>query len=529
MDTSLTLPVVSAGEMQEFDRMTIGETGIAGAVLMENAGSKTVLAMDECYRPLTDKTVTIISGKGNNGGDGFVIARHLINMGVRVNTFMLGMPEKVVGDAKTNLDILKRNHDVSFITEIEEVENIERVIAKSDIIVDAMLGTGLKSEPAGVFRETILAINQSEKIVVSVDIPSGFSSDMGVVLGIAVKADLTVTFGFPKKGFFSSSALDFTGRIKVVDISIDRSLVEKLGHKEYMITPESIAPILKNRKRDSHKGSFGHVLVVAGAKGKTGAAYMTAVSAARAGAGLVTLVVPEGLEPLMEVKTTEVMTYGLPDEYFLSNKGLEDILNLAEGKSAVVLGPGISTSPETKKLVINLVKEIKSFLIIDADGINILGSSQDILRNGNIVITPHPGEMGRFMCKSSKEVQEDRFEAVRKVVSDLNINVILKGSNTLVGEKGGKVYINPTGNPGMASGGSGDVLAGILAGFISQTQSNTLALCAAVYIHGLAGDLAKEKIGEISMLATDIIEFLPKAIETVKNTAFKYDRFLFEF
>jgi len=528
MDSSgLLVPVVSAEEMRNFDRMTIEDIGVPGVVLMENAGLKTVLAIDACYGSVAGKRFSVLSGKGNNGGDGFVIARHLLNRGAEVATFMLGSYDQALGDAKTNLDILQNmGHCVSFIDD-DCVSVIKTVLSESDIVVDAMLGTGLKSNVRGVFKTVIETLNKSKRNVVSVDIPSGLSSDTGMPLGEAVRAALTVTYGFPKQGFFANGARDFTGRIQVVDIGIPRNITGKVSHKKYLITPESVAPMFVKRRRDAHKGNFGHVLVVAGSKGKTGAASMAAEAAVRAGAGLVTLAVPQSLENVLELKTTEVMTCGLADiDSSLCYDALPAILDLARGKSAVVLGPGLSTSPETKKLVVALVRKLESFMVIDADAINAL--TPDVLKEAKapIVITPHPGEMSRLIQVETKEIQRDRLLVLDKVLSSLSVKVILKGYNTLVGSDA--VYVNTTGNPGMASGGSGDILAGIIAGFIGQTSCDTLALCSAVYVHGLAGDMAAADVGEIPLIATDILRFLPKAIKKVAIARYKYDRFIFE-
>jgi len=504
----LLVPVVSAEEMRNFDKMTIEDIGVPGVVLMENAGLKTVLAIDVCYGDIAGKRFTVLSGKGNNGGDGFVIARHLLNRGAKVATFMLGSYEQAAGDAKTNLDILQNmGHCVSFI-DGDCVSVIESVLCESDIVVDAMLGTGLNSCVRGVFKVVIDALNKSERNVVAVDIPSGLSSDTGLPMGTSVRAALTVTYGFPKQGFFANGAREFTGRV-------------------HLITPESVAPMFRKRKRDAHKGDFGHVLVVAGSKGKTGAASMAAEAAVRAGAGLVTLAVPQGVEDVLEVKTTEVMTYGLPHvDCSMSYEALPAILDLARGKSAVVLGPGLSTSPETAKLVVALVRELESFMVIDADAINSL--TPDVLKEAKapIVITPHPGEMSRLIQVDIEEIQNDRLFIVEKMLSYLPVKVILKGYNTLVGSDA--VYINTTGNPGMASGGSGDMLSGIVAGFLGQTRCSALALCSAVYVHGLAGDMAAEEVGEIPLIATDILRFLPRAIKQAGAARRKYDRFIFE-
>ncbi len=526
------LPVVTAEEMRELDRTAIEKTGISGEVLMENAAIKVVLAIEEACGALLGRKIFIFCGKGNNGGDGLAIARHLINRGALVNTCVLSTPERISGDAKTNLGILASlSHKPVFFSDSFKLSKLKGALWRSDIIIDAMLGTGLQSAPSAVFCEAIDMINSSGKFVVAVDIPSGLSSDTGVPIGDCVKSNLTVSLGFAKRGFFSNRARDFTGKIKNVDISIPRSLVKNKQHKVFMLTPNSVKTMLGDRPLASHKGSFGHVLVVAGSKGKTGAASMSAVAAARAGAGLVTLAVPESLEHILEVKTTEVMTEGLAEcqEGYLGEDALYRILELAETKTVVVLGPGLSTSTGTKALVAELVRLTNTPLVIDADGLNSLAGDADILRNAKapVFITPHPGEMGRLMKISTEKIEKERFRTLTDALSKLGVNIILKGYNTLISGQNGEIFINPTGNPGMATGGTGDILSGFIAAFLGQTEDHALACCAATYLHGLAGDMAKDKLGEISLMANDILNFIPDAVRQVKSSSFQYDPFLF--
>ena len=508
------MKVVSAEIMQKLDRRAIEECGIPGIVLMENAGRGTTDFIEENYHEIFNKKVAIFTGKGNNGGDGFVIARHLVNKGVEVKVFLLCPGDSLRGDALANFDIARR---VGIeIVELQETgfrDFIECELKGCGLIVDAIFGTGLNSEVRGIFREVIDIVNQADAPTVSVDIPSGLSADSGKVLGISIRADSTVTFAYPKLGLLIYPGSDSVGKLETIDISIPKYLIDQENIHDHLIDEPEVKSFLLPRDVNSHKGDFGHLLVVAGALGKTGAASLTCEGAMRTGAGLVTLAIPESLNPIMECKLTEVMTEPVSEGKpgFLGIEAFEKIMEVADNKSALALGPGISTEDETIDLVHKIVQEVDIPLIIDADGLNAIANDVDILKRATapIVLTPHPGEMARLMKTSTREVQNDRIGTARKFAAKWNVCLVLKGHKSIVSDPAGNIDINPSGNPGMAAGGMGDVLTGMLAGLLAQGLDMVDAAQLAVFVHGLAADRITCERGERGLLATEVLAMVP--------------------
>lgn len=513
------MKVANRKEIKDIDRKAVEKYGIPETVLMENAGHEVVLAMTERYGDLTGKRVSVIAGKGNNGGDGFVIARHLYNRNVRVEVFLLGTSSDIKGAAKINLNILKKVG----ITLYEKVsfKDLNINLRHADIIVDAIFGTGLSSEVKKPFSDVINLINSSGKPVVSVDIPSGISSDTGEILGVAVRADLTVTFVLPKRGIILFPGAEYAGVIKIADIGIPAKVIEEGNIKCNLSTGKDIQSLLPERSPDSHKGSFGHLLVIAGSVGKTGAASMTGLSALRVGAGLVTIAIPEGLNDILEIKLTEVMTLPLPetDDHSISMSAEKILIKTIKNMTASAIGPGLSTHPETARLVRRLITMAEKPVLIDADGINALIGYLDILKRSKapLILTPHPGEMARLIGKSSKDIQKDRIGIAQDFAMKYRVYLVLKGARTVFADPHGNVYINTTGNPGMATAGTGDVLTGIIGGLIAQGIEILDAIKIGVYIHGLAGDLASKTFGEMGMIAGDMIERIPEAIKCLRD------------
>ncbi len=508
--------LLTAEEMQKLDRKAINELGIPGVVLMENAGLQVVEAI---YRMIGDpkgKTVTIFAGKGNNGGDGFVIARHLINAGADVKVMLLAEVKDITGDAKINLDILQRmGQKLHPVINPNSLNIVKLAMVYTDLIVDAIFGTGFKGAVPDYIGNVIEIINTSGKPVISVDIPSGLEANTGKVHGPCIKAHVTVTFAHPKLGQFIQQGPEYVGELTVADISIPPDLVETQGIKRFLITPGIINKIIPVRRRDGHKGTYGRVLVVGGSAGLSGAAAMASTAALKAGAGLVTLAVPAGLHDLMEVKLTEVMTSPLPetDAVSISVDALPSVQKLLEGADILALGPGISTHESTVAFVRQLLPVLQRPAVIDADGLNALVDAVDQLKEcpAPLILTPHPGEMARLAGIKTEEVQNNRVEIVLRASQEWGTVVVLKGYRTLVAAPDGTLYVNPTGNPGMASGGTGDVLTGVIAGFLAQGLTPLEAAVAGVYFHGLAGDLAAEQKGMLSLVAGDLLEFLPQA------------------
>lgn len=512
------MKVVTAKIMRELDRKAIEEKGIPGIVLMENAGGGAAKVICRDFAKSLSQGAVVFAGSGNNGGDGSVIARHLINQGFLVRVYLLTEKEKVKGDARVNLDILTNmGAEVFPVTNWEKLKYGMATVEKSGVIIDAILGTGLQSEVKGFFKEVIELINLSGKPVVAVDIPSGLDTDRGKPLGTAIKANLTLTFGLPKLGQVISPGIDYVGKLEVIDISIPRDLIDKEEIKDNLLEATDFVSFFHPRDSSSHKGDYGHLLVLAGSPGKTGAAAMASLAAMRIGTGLVTLGVPESLNPVMEAKLTEVMTEPLPEanKGFFSLKALPQVKELLKGKSALALGPGISTDKAVREFVEKIIITCEVPLVIDADGINCLVDRVELLkgRRAPLVLSPHPGEMARLMGCSVKEIQEDRVGICREFVKKFEVYLILKGARTVVAEPSGAIYINPTGNPGMASGGTGDVLTGMIGGLLAQGYDPVEAAKAGVFFHGLAGDEVSRDKGNSGMIASDLIEALPRIVK----------------
>ncbi len=514
--------LVTASEMQKMDRQTIESFGIPGRILMENAGLGATHFFLEQFKDAEKKKIGIVAGRGNNGGDGFVIARYLAQKGMRVTVYLLSENQTVEGDAAANLDLLfPLKVPVVEMPDLESFSSQKTAMRHEAIWIDAILGTGLRSDVKGFFREVIDFINQSNKPVFAVDIPSGLNSDTGQPCGTCIRADATATFAFAKTGHFLFPGADFTGNLKIVDIGIPPHIANNVRPLQYLLTPDLIRSVFQPRPPDTHKGHTGHLLVIAGSPGKTGAAAMTATSAMRAGAGLVTLGIPASLNAILEVQVTEAMTEPLPEtkKGALGKASFNKIMNLLSDKKCLTLGPGLGTTPETKNLVHRLLQESTKPIVIDADGLNGLVGCTEILKNLNIpiVLTPHPGEMARLMDTTAADVQKDRIRCARDFSKKYNVHVVLKGAGTIIAHPDGKVFINPTGNPGMASGGMGDVLTGIIAGFMTQGHSPEFAAHAGVYLHGAAADFLAKNTGPFGYLATDVMNALPEIIKKLAD------------
>ncbi|MCK5542626.1 MAG: NAD(P)H-hydrate dehydratase [Desulfobacterales bacterium] len=514
--------LVTAKEMQQIDRETIESFGIPGRTLMENAGRGAYTMLVQTFPNIFSQKVGIIAGRGNNGGDAFVIARYLMEKGIHTNVFILCSKDKITGDAKANLDLLLKliqNHKACSIIEIVDQNDFKKNkprLLHHDIFVDGILGTGLNSDVRGFFKEIIAALNNSKSPVFSIDIPSGLNADTGKPWGISINATATATFAHPKPGHILHPGDKHTGELEVVDIGIPGFITEKFNPKLNLLEERDIKMLFPPRDSESHKGNFGHVLILAGSPGKTGAAALAANAAMRCGTGLVTLGVPESLNSFVEPQVTEAMTYPLPDDGkgILIESAFEKILKLAKDKDAIAIGPGIGTDKSTKKLIEKLVKKLDVPLVLDADCLNLISENLQILKKAksDIILTPHPGEMARLSSTTTKEIQENRLESAQNFSNKFGITLVLKGANTIISLADKKAYICPVGNPGMASGGMGDVLTGIIAGFRAQGFSSENASIAGVYIHGLCGEILAESMGAFGFLASDMVKTIPLAI-----------------
>jgi NAD(P)H-hydrate epimerase len=516
------MKVLTSKEMREIDRKTIEEIGIPGPVLMENAGIRITGAILKRFPRITEENVVIVAGKGNNGGDGFVVARHLFNLGARPNVLLLASKQELKGDAALNLGIAEKiGVEIAEVTKIEEWKKHRIGLFHASVIVDAIFGTGLLKPAEGLYATAIEDINKAPGFKVAVDIPSGLSSDTHLLIGPAVKADLTVALAVPKIGHVLPPAEEYVGELVISDISIPPFLFEDESLKLEVIEKKDALPYVQKRKRDSHKGTYGHLFVLAGSLGKTGAAVMAAKAALRMGAGLVTVGTPQSCLPVIARSMMELMTEALPEtpQKTISEAALPMVLDLLKGKDAVLIGPGISAHPSTAKLVVSLMPKIKVPAVIDADGLNILAENPDALKSFSCpaVLTPHPGEFARLIRRSNKDVLDNRLALAAEFADKYKVFLVLKGYRTLVATPLGKIFINPTGNPGMATGGSGDVLSGMIASLIIQEKNILGATAAAVYLHGLSGDIGAKRIGERPLIAGDLIKYLPQALKEMES------------
>ena len=512
--------LVYADEMQQMDRLTIESFGIPGRVLMENAGRGATEILLGKKSDLNHKSIGVMAGRGNNGGDGFVMARYLAQKGIMVTVYLLADKQLVAGDASANLHLLAPlNVPVIELTNSKVFLKHKEAMRNHDLWIDAILGTGLKSDVKGFFREIIEFINNSKKYIFSVDIPSGLNSDTGLPCGIAIRADATATFAFAKTGHMLYPGIEYTGDLKIVDIGIPPYIADEVGPRQHLITGNMIRSHIQPRKPDVHKGDTGHLLVIAASTGKTGAATMAAGSAIRAGAGLVTLGIPASLNPVLETQVIEAMTFPLPEKEsgIMGAAAFVKILTLMAGKQCLAIGPGMGTDPDTMELVRRIIQASEIPIVIDADGLNSLAGRTDILNKlkAAAVLTPHPGEMARLTNISTREVQGNRISCAREFAVKFNVHILLKGARTVIAHPDGSVYINPTGNPGMASGGMGDVLTGIIAGLITQGLPIKKAAHAAVFLHGAAADYLAEKIGPTGFLATEVMNEIPQQFKRV--------------
>ncbi|MBN2719428.1 MAG: NAD(P)H-hydrate dehydratase [Deltaproteobacteria bacterium] len=502
---------VTREQIREYDRIAIEEMGIPGTVLMENAGvGATGIALDMLGNA---RRVAVVAGPGNNGGDGFVMARHLMAHGCDVETFVTAEEKQIEGDALVNLKILKKMG--ARITPVLSSDHASRLGGhlQCDLIVDALLGTGVNKPVEGHLAEAIAQINQANIPVLSVDIPSGLDADTGISWKAVVNADVTVTFGHIKQGMLLYPGASCAGKVHVVPIGVPAEVSAKAGIQGRIITEGDVRERMPRRRVDAHKGTAGHLAVVAGSMGKSGAAVMAAKAAMRAGTGLVTIATTQNARPTIESRCLEVMVETViekPDAA-LTDKDVKKLSSVIEGKTALALGPGLTTAPGISALSMRLLQMLEIPAVIDADGINILAN--DPSGAGRIiapmVFTPHPGEMARLTGKSTAQVQADRIAITRETAKWHKVTVVLKGANSVIASPDGDVYINPTGNEGMASGGMGDVLTGIIGSYLAQGMSPFDAAMAGTYIHGLLADRCVQRIGKAGLIASDLIAELP--------------------
>lgn len=510
--------------MREIDQKAMQEYGIPGLVLMENAGLAVCRVVERLLGGVEGKTVLLVCGKGNNGGDGFVAARQLHSRGARVRLLLAAPAETLHGEARVNYDIwTKMGRKVYRLQDRSALQVLRLGLMQADLVVDALFGTGFRGVVKDRPKRLIETINDSDRMVVAVDVPSGVEADTGAVRGAAMRADHTVTFGLPKIGLVLEPGADYAGRLHVADITIPDEASAHIRRR--LLTRRSVGDWLERRPRGAHKGNFGHVLVIGGSRGMLGAACLTARAALRAGAGLVTLAVPQSLQDVAAPLVPEAMTAGLAEtvDGAVSQHARDHITGLLDKTDVLALGPGLSANPETVEMVRQVLADLGTPCVLDADGLNALAASDPAkmlpLASGSpLVLTPHPGEMARLLDSTVPEIREDPVGVAERAAETWGCTVVLKGRTTVVaGDE--HTYLNTTGNPGLATGGSGDVLTGITAALVAQNHPPARAAAAAVYVHGCAGDLAAAEKGETALVAGDVIHYLPSAFKVLENTS----------
>jgi len=550
------MKIITSAEMREIDRVTSERYGVSSLTLMENAGSAVAEFALKAY-PVA-KTFGVICGRGNNGGDGFVVARKLCEAGREARVLLLADPRELRGDATEKYGLLTaksksppfrkkrekrgatedraqtKNWDVPRLVLFEGWDESDSAnsVFESDVLIDAILGSGFRPPVSGVYAEAIAKINSVRAPVIAVDIPSGADADvMGEQTGAVARAGAIVTFTAPRPAHVFGNLT--AGPIVIAPIgSPDEAIQSSLNLN--LITPKDIAPLIGPRPRDSNKGMYGHVLVIGGSLGKAGAAAMAGFSALRAGAGLVTVATPRSVLPTVAGFHPELMTEPLEEttDGTISAAALKRLQGLAEKKTLLAIGPGISRNEETAEIVRKLVAQAEIPIVLDADGLNAFeGQVKNFNSSGRrataedveksvLVLTPHPGEMSRLTGLSTQAVQRDRLNVARSFAKEHGVILVLKGDRTIVASPSGEVWVNPTGDPGMATGGTGDILTGIVAGMLAQhPQRSFEAVLAAVYLHGLAGDIGRENVGEQPLVATDLVHALPVAFQRVRAEA----------
>ena len=513
------MKIVSAQEMRAIDRATSERSGVPSLTLMENAGAA-VADYALSHHPQAQRVV-VLCGKGNNGGDGFVAARRLHGQGKNVQVIMLADPGDLRGDAAVMFGKLPDAPIVVRSTQELKSERVQGAL-RADLYIDAILGTGFKPPVSGLYADAIAIMNASRVPVIAVDIPSGADADaMGPQTGTIARADAIVTFTAPRPAHVFSMLT--AGPTVVAAIGSPEEAIVS-AQQLNVITARDIASLIGPRPADSNKGSYGHALIVGGSLGKAGAAAMAGMAALRAGAGLSTVATPKSVLGTVAGFHPELMTEPLPETKAgsVSSSALGRIEKLAEGKAVVAIGPGISRNPQTAGLVRSLVASLKTPMVVDADGLNAFESRTNKLsgKGRTLVITPHPGEMARLVGCTVAEVQKDRLGIARKFAHEHKLVVVLKGHWTLVVQPDGEAWVNTTGNPGMATGGTGDILTGMVAGMIAQNPKDGFAaVLGAVHLHGLAGDVMRERVGEQALVATDLLEGLPEAFGRAQQSS----------
>ena len=518
------IKVVTSAQMQALDRRAINEAHISGATLMEHAGAGVVARLEQTWGTLRGMTITVLCGKGNNGGDGLVVARLLRRSRANVRVLTMAPVTEMTRDAAMMYRQFVRSAGKSCVNRFTSKQQVQSLLQDSDLVIDALFGTGLSADVTGAHADAIDAINAARRPVVSLDLPSGLHADTGRTLGRAVRATLTVAFALPKVGLFLNDGIDCAGTVHIVDIGIPPAYVDAVDTRVTLLTDTFVRGALPVRKASSHKGTFGHAGLIAGSVGKTGAAAMAAKAALRIGTGLVTVAVPATVNDVLEAKLLEAMTAPMPETKArtFARSGFDRLFAFIAARTAVAIGPGLTTHPETVELVQALVKTLHRPAVLDADALNALAGRASLLTECKTppILTPHPGEMARLEPDASPQsVNADRLGTASRFARERGVFVVLKGARTVIARPDGAIAICPTGNAGMATAGTGDVLTGMMVGLLAQGLHSWEAGCVATYLHGYAGDLAAAVRGEAGLIARDVIDHIPHALKAFYDSA----------
>jgi ADP-dependent NAD(P)H-hydrate dehydratase / NAD(P)H-hydrate epimerase len=513
--------VAGQRDMQKMDQYTIEELGLPGIVLMENAGARVV---EEILQSTTDKNtrVIVLAGGGNNGGDGFVIARRLFDSGVSPKLWLLVEPERLKGDAKIHFEVYIKRRLPLFQLQENNLQTLRDELNQADIIVDAILGTGVDGPVRQPFNDVISFVNTyaGKTTIISVDIPSGVSSENGKAEGVAIKADKTITFVFPKKGFFLNDGPQYIGEWKAVDISVPPSIVEELGlEMPKLITEELAISCVPVRPKHGHKGTFGHALILGGSRQFVGAPIFSAKSALHSGAGLVTLAIPEDIYPMAAAQNPESLLLPLPaEDGHFTHESIHTISPMLHQFDSVAVGPGMSRFQVGEAWMKSLFSKLTNQpVVIDADALYLLRNQLDVLSNykGKVIMTPHPGEMSKLLNKTVKEVEENRLEIAIDFAKSHSVYLLLKGHRSVIATPAGELYINPYGHDALGKGGSGDILTGLIASFLAQGAPPIHALISASYLHARAGEEKAKVLSHYGVMPFDIIEGVKKLLNEI--------------
>lgn len=499
--------------MKRADAVAIGTMGIPSDVLMENAGQAVVREIVQRIKNIRGTSFVLLCGKGNNGGDGFVVARLLRALNASVTVVRLSAVKEFSDDARAMYGKLQNIPVLSF-------QQLLKSNPSPAVIIDAMFGTSFHGKVQGRYRSAVVWSNQQPAKKIAIDIPTGLDGDTGEAVGDVFTADMTITLSNPKIGFYSGRAKEFTGEVVIADIGIPKEAVERNSENIFLTEKEDIQQLFPHRPSNSHKHSVGKIFIIAGSKGMTGAALLASGSAMRSGAGQVILGIPETEYPVVAKRTLEVMPFSLAatSAGTLAGNALNDVEKKISWASVVAIGCGLSLDPETQKTIRSVIQRTAKAMVIDADALSAIAGDRSILKkrkSPSTVLTPHLGEFSRLIGRDASEIEKNKFSYARSFATENSVTLVLKGAPTIIASANGSIFVNPTGNPGMSTAGSGDVLSGMIAALLGQGLSADAAAVAGVYLHGAAGDLASRKVGIHSMIASDIIKFIPNAIRMI--------------